>query len=80
MVCSNPDNNSNGNTRDDFSNENNAYDSNDKNEQFEIQEETALLIESIMHPEFDNDPELLKELNNESNIGWDRQIHYGFDE
>jgi hypothetical protein len=34
-----------------------------------------------MHPEFDMDPELLKDLeNNESNIGWDRNMHYGFDE
>ena len=60
MVYSDLNNMSHVNTRDDFSNDNHAFDSGEKMGEFEIQEETALLIESIMYPEFDMDPELLK--------------------
>ena len=76
MVCSDPDNNSNGDTKDDIGNPKGGELAGPDQNEFEIQEETALLIESIMHPEFDMDPEQLliegRTQNGSQQIGWDK--------
>lgn len=58
LVCADPDNNSNGDTKDDISIGKDDF-SNPMLNDIEIQEETALLIESIMHPaDFEAEPEI----------------------
>lgn len=72
LVCSDPDNNSNMKTQDDISNIKDFNDA-DQNE-YEIQEETALLIESIMHPE-DGMDGAQAEVISESVIEWNQYLN-----
>lgn len=60
LVCADPDNNSNGDTKDEISGARDDF-SNPILNDMEIQEETALLIESIMHPaDFEVEPEIFE--------------------
>lgn len=61
LICPDTENNSRIETKDDISGSNHRDNSNQNLADFEIQEETALLIESIMHPaDFDQEPEIFE--------------------
>ena len=75
LVCPDQDNNSNVDTKDEISGPKDEN-SNPNFHEYEIQEETALLIESIMHPaDYDVEPEIFENSDQQNLLALQQQLN-----